>query len=106
MKLIVLALAIIVVACTEAPANEVKVPIEQRRAAAEAALAKTPVARTFDVGEHQLLVFEAPVGSFHGRVEYQTCFVWRDREFKSATLQCPADAPSVNDGHDPEGPHP
>jgi hypothetical protein len=104
MKLIVLALAIIVVACTEAPANEVKVPIEQRRAAAEAALAKTPVARTFDIGEHQLLMFNVPVKTIGGLVEYQRCMVWRDREFRSATLQCPSDTvdPSPLMGPEPE----
>ena len=63
-----------------------------RIAEAEAAVSKSPVPRTYQVGEHQLLVIEVPARDSRGFVENQRCFIWRDAEYKSASIQCPADA--------------
>lgn len=59
-----------------------------RAAQADAALAKTPVPRTYHIDGHELLVIDVP--SRDGlRVETQRCFLWRDAEFKTATMTCP-----------------
>lgn len=97
-------LAAVVTGCSEAPASVAKPSSPERRAAAEAALSKTPAARTYTIGEHQLLVFNVPVKTIGGMVEYQRCMVWRDREFRTATLSCPSDVidPSPLEGPEPE----
>lgn len=105
MKLLLLALLLVAAlpACTEAPASQPKRSAAERSQAIEAALAKTPSARTFNIGEHQLTVLNVPVSGWHGRVEYQTCLVWRDREFKTASMQCPGESSGTAA---PAGPEP
>lgn len=44
--------------------------------------------REYQVNGHQLLVVKIPVDSFGVDVDYQRCFIWRDQEFKTATMQC------------------
>lgn len=61
---------------------------QQRQAQADAALSKTPVPRTYPVGQNQLQVIEVPVADGSGFVDVQRCFVWRDQEFKTATMSC------------------
>ena len=54
-------------------------------------MAKTPVPMTYDINANQLLVIKVPTKDVAtGVLEYQTCFVWRDAEYKAATLQCPS----------------
>lgn len=62
---------------------------EGRLAKAEAVLSKTPVPRTYSLQGNQLQVVEVPVADGFGFVEMQRCFVWRDQEFKQATISCP-----------------
>jgi hypothetical protein len=38
-----------------------------------------------------LLVLEIPVNGLRMATERQTCFVWRDSTYQSASLQCPND---------------
>jgi hypothetical protein len=38
-----------------------------------------------------LTTIEVPVGSLGAMHESQTCFLWRDAEYKTAALQCPND---------------
>ena len=61
-----------------------------RSAAADAAIAKTPVPRHYKIDGNDLLVLDVlskDAGS--GTLESQRCFVWRDEEFKTATMTCP-----------------
>lgn len=68
-----------------------KVHTEKRQAKAEAALSKTPVPRTYSLQGNQLQVVEVPVADGFGFVEMQRCFIFRDQEFKQATMSCPAE---------------
>jgi len=61
---------------------------QRQQAAAEVELAKTPVPRTYRYTDGELRVIEAPVKDASGFVDVQRCFVWRDHEFKTATISC------------------
>lgn len=65
-----------------------KAHTEKRQAKAEAALSKTPVPRTYSLQGNQLQVVEVPVADSSGFVDIQRCFIWRDQEFKQATMSC------------------
>lgn len=60
----------------------------ERQEAAEAALARTPEARTYRFDGNELKVIETPVRDATGYVDVQRCFVWRDQEFKTAAISC------------------
>lgn len=77
---------------TTATADARRARAEQRQARAEVALGKTPVPRTHGIQGNQLLVIDTPVSDGSGFVENQRCFVWRDQEFKTATMSCPQQA--------------
>lgn len=79
----VLALA----ACSGEPAKPVKTK-QQRMAEAEAVLSKTPASRVYRIDGNELRVIDVPVLGLLGSVEHQRCFVWRDVEFRAATLSC------------------
>lgn len=61
---------------------------EKRQAKAESVLSKTPVPRTYNLQGNQLHVVEVPVADSSGFVDVQRCFIWRDQEFKQATMSC------------------
>jgi hypothetical protein len=64
----------------------------ERRAKAER-LAKQPpkrIAYRFDNGE--LVVIDIATVGDGGLQDSQKCFLWRDAEFKAASLQCPSTA--------------
>lgn len=44
--------------------------------------------RSYRFDGSELKVIEVPVKDGSGFVDMQRCFVWRDAEFKSATLSC------------------
>jgi hypothetical protein len=71
-------------ACNDKPPKQTK---EQRAAEIKEKLAVLPAAREYTVNGHQLIVLSVPIDQF-GFIEYQRCFVWRDQEFKSASMQC------------------
>lgn len=61
-----------------------------RAKANEAKLAAPPGTRIHQVGGNQLVVLDVPVPGIAGIVvERQRCFVWRDAEYKTASLSCP-----------------
>lgn len=81
--------ALLLVGCADdAPPVARKTPAD-RKAKADAALAKTPVPRTYTMNGNQLLVIDVPVADSSGFVESQRCFVYRDAEFKTSTMSCP-----------------
>lgn len=61
---------------------------ERRLLKAETVLSKTPVPRTYIVQGNQLQVVEVPVADTFGFVELRRCFVFRDLEFKQASMSC------------------
>ena len=42
-----------------------------------------------EVNGNQLVVLDIPVVSLGALTDIQHCFVWRDREFKTASISCP-----------------
>jgi hypothetical protein len=75
--------------CSEAPAGKLPVkaaPLEM----------KTPVPRAWRFDSGELLVIDVPVHATSKYVETQKCYLWRDAEFRTASLQCPNDASQVN----------
>lgn len=62
--------------------------IGKRMEAADAILSKTPVPRSYRIDGNELKVIDVPIKDGSGYLDNQRCFVWRDAEFKSATLSC------------------
>ena len=44
-------------------------------------------AKTYHFGQNEMIVVDIPQGH-----DYQTCFVWRDADFKTSAMSCPYDA--------------
>lgn len=44
---------------------------------------------TREINGNQIVSIQLPVIRYGALVEVQHCFVWRDREFKTASLSCP-----------------
>lgn len=94
-KIWLLAIPALLAGCadTDRPtADARKARTEQRQARAEVTLSKTPVPRTYTIQGNQLQVLDIPVADSSGFVETQRCMVWRDAEFKTATMSCPQQA--------------
>jgi hypothetical protein len=68
--------------------------VERHQAQAKAKLkADAPITpRALQVGNHELLVIEVPSVEFGSFVSSQRCYVWRDAEFRVATMSCPHEA--------------
>lgn len=56
-------------------------------AASAASLPLTP--RVLRAGANELLVLDVPSVTFETMISRQRCYVWRDAEFKTATISCP-----------------
>jgi hypothetical protein len=92
LKFWLLAIPALLAGCADSdrPSAEArKAHTEKRQARAEVALSKTPVPRTYPVQGNQMQVIEVPTADKYGYVEMTRCFVWRDAEFKTATMSCP-----------------
>lgn len=95
MRLALLAcLLLLIQGCSDAPAENVKAAKRAARIeSADAALSKIPPIRSYRYDSGQLLVFEIPFKDSDGLLETHRCLVWRDAEFKSASLSCPHESP-------------
>lgn len=49
----------------------------------------TAIVHKVDAGE--IIMVTVPTGGNERATDQQHCFVWRDAEFKTATLSCPSD---------------
>lgn len=83
-----LALSVILVGCSDTVAEKPHKTRQERAQDAEAVLSKTPVPRTYRIDGSELKVIDVPVKDASNFVDVQRCFVWRDAEFKTATLSC------------------
>ena len=89
---ILVAVGLAAVGCEKRPTD-----VEARRArevdvAQLAAEANKPVVpRVLAAGNHQVVVIEVPSVVLDVMVERQRCYVWRDMEFKTASMSCPGD---------------
>jgi hypothetical protein len=98
---LILLLAAVAAGCDSAAAPERTPRAEQlQRARERAAMPPSVRAQVLERGE--FIIIDAPVRPIGGQVERQTCFVWRDFEFKSASMQCPGDASRADFGEGPE----
>lgn len=62
---------------------------QQDRAALEARTSGPVTPRVLQVGQHELLVVDVPVmPEFGRRMDYRRCFVWRDAEYRAASMAC------------------
>jgi len=72
-------IALSLTACNKpAEAPKVRKPAAERQ--------HTTVIR--DVGNNELIVLEVPTAGLVGLPETTNCFVWRDKEFKTASISC------------------
>lgn len=64
--------------------------IMAKEAADARALAQGPLQpRVLAAGAHEVVVVEIPSEAGSGFVSTQRCYVWRDKEFRTATMSCP-----------------
>ena len=56
---------------------------------------KTPKPHTYQIDSNQMVVIEVPTADEYGYVETQRCYIWRDAEFKTSSMSCPADQTQV-----------
>jgi hypothetical protein len=85
------AVAVAVSACSDAPPSKEsrQVRVQERLKKAEFTLGQTPQPRSYRFDGNELKVIDVPVADGSGFLENQRCFVWRDSEFRTATLSCP-----------------
>jgi hypothetical protein len=87
--------------CDAAPDREVlKAKQVARKERAEISLSKVPETRTLSFPAGQLLVMDVPVSDVPGFAYTHRCFLWRDQEFKTASIQCPPEISSSLAGSD------
>lgn len=60
--------------------------------------------RVLQAGAHELVVLDVPSAQRGTLVERQRCYVWRDSEFKTATISCPSGEASLDMGSEYDGP--
>lgn len=102
-------LPLLLLGCSDDVPKPAKTSRVDRQAKAELQLSKTPLPRTYIIQGSQLQVLNVPVADSRGYVEMQRCYVWRDVEFKTASMQCPSesnDAPPPSGGPTEEKPYP
>ena len=79
-------LAVFLFGCSQEPAKPMKTRRE-RLAEAEAKIAVTPTPRSYRLDGNELKVIDVPVMGLTD-IETQRCFVWRDVEFRTASISC------------------
>lgn len=85
-----LALSFILAGCNNSVTDKPIKTRQQRTADTEARLNNGPTQRTYKVAGGEFKVLDAPVSGFGGfTVRTQQCFVWRDAEYRTASLSCP-----------------
>ena len=87
-RFILLASAVVLAGCSDTAAEKPRKTRQERAAEAEVRLSQTPESRTYQIAGNELRVIDVPVKGLIGQVETQRCFVWRDQEFRTATLSC------------------
>jgi hypothetical protein len=90
MRCTLLALVIVLAGCGEAVPKTAPQARHERREAAEAQAARTPAPLVYRYADGELRSFDVPtLAPGSALIETQKCFVWRDQEFKTASISCP-----------------
>lgn len=94
-------IVLILVACVCLPgcdrqptAEEVKLRKAEREAKVSGAINRSLSPRVLQAGVHQLVVLDVPFAETRTQVAMERCYVWRDSEFKTATISCPGGEPT------------
>lgn len=103
-----LILALVLAGCSDAPADVPRRTMNERRNDAIAISKQPPQQTSHQLRNGELIVLDVPVVVAPGFSDVQKCFLWRDSEFKTASLQCPSEATGpalaggpTADGHSP-----
>jgi hypothetical protein len=84
-------LLLLLASCSVKPDRETRAERRvQRETAASAHIAQPPTQREHEMAHGSLVVVEVPVTDGYGGLDRQQCFVWRDAQFKTANITCPA----------------
>lgn len=89
-RFILIAVIMALAGCNNSVAEKPVKTRQQLVAETGARLNKGPVLRTHKVDGGEIKVVDVPVSGFGGLISRnQQCFVWRDAEYKTASLSCP-----------------
>lgn len=84
--------ALVLAGCSGGTPDDSKVAKKAaRKVASEQAAAQPPKQRVQNIDGHQLITVETTIVN-DGFAEVQRCFIWRDAEYKTASMQCPAES--------------
>lgn len=101
-----LILCLFLIGCDSSPPKQAangRAQRAERIKKAELAAQQPPKVTRHRLESGELLVLDVPVVLSQGVLDATRCYVWRDAEFKTASLQCPADgAPPMPDQVGPE----
>ena len=104
MRLLWFAVILLAAGCSDSPQEKPRV---QRKVDAQALADQPPKRKTYQFEEGQLVVLDIATVGPRGVADSQKCFLWRDAEFRTASLQCPNDSPGedpVDTAHDRQHP--
>ena len=84
-----LLIALLLVGCSDKPKPDRAARKQERIEAAKVIVKRTPQPKTYRIDGHQLIMVELPESDDQGYIEAHKCFIWRDAEYKTATMSCP-----------------
>ena len=88
MRVLCLLVAVGLAGCGDPAPSAASARAAQRQERAEKALSTTPVPRSYRIDGNELKVIEVPVKDGSGFVDSNRCYIWRDQEFKTASISC------------------
>lgn len=95
---------VVLVACDKKPtAQEARQQRAIQDAQRVAAINKPLAPRVLQAGTHELVVVEVPSATHKTLVSKQLCYVWRDAEFRTASISCPGDGSQLDLGDESNG---
>lgn len=95
MKIFFLALCILLAACTDREPVKAKPSRAERIQQAKMLAQQPPKQVVHHMASGELIVMEVSTTDPYGFAEIQRCFVWRDAEFKTVSMQCPSDQADI-----------
>lgn len=98
MRALIALLTVSLAGCFSEPSKPSAGVRAERKAAAAAEVAKTPIPRVYRYTDGELRILDVPTASKNGFLESNRCFIWRDMELKTASLSCPGPADYLSSG--------